>query len=210
MAGGVGREVEAKFIVKSPSVLRPLCGLRRLGSFRRLSSRRERQRNTYWDTAGLRMRRGKAALKVRQVGGRRELSFKREIRRRGGVSERIELTAPMKGAARRLPETEPLRRARKMAGSRDLQPVLTLLTDRRRQLLGRGKERIEVDIDRVTVRKPGAGLGGHTEIELENVSASPEAFREALAEFRRRFGKSVAPSRFSKYELGLRRLRRRS
>jgi inorganic triphosphatase YgiF len=126
--------------------------------------------------------------------------------------DRIELTAPVRRdkrhrkGARSLPESEPLRRARKMVGHRaDLRPALTLLTDRRKQIFGRGKERVELDIDRVTVR----GAGGHTEIELENLSASPETFQEALAELRRRFGKGLVSSRLSKYDMGLRRLKRR-
>lgn len=231
------REVEAKFVPRDASVVRALSRLRELGPFRRAASRKERQRNTYWDTAGWRIHRGRAALKARQVGARCELTFKREISYRRGVSERIEISRSvrLRDLPRILagdPAAEPVRHARKIVGRAPLKEVLTLLTDRQKRVFARGKERIELDVDRVTVRRPrgaqrgrgggvhtpglpllspasGAVLGRYTEVELENLGASPERFAGALAELRRRFGSRLRPSRLSKYEIGLRMIRRK-
>lgn len=212
------REVEAKFRVARPSAIRALGRIRQLGDLRRVSSRRERQRNTYWDTEDLRIHRGRAALKVRRVGGQSELTFKREIAYRRGVSERIEISQSVRpGDLLRIlagrKESAPMRHARKMVGRGPLREVLTLVTDRRRILFARGKERIELDVDRVTVRKPqsvpgtgpvpGTVFGRFTEVEVENRGASPERFAGALADLRG-LGKWLRPSRLPKYRIGLR------
>ena len=191
------REVEAKFLVKNPAVLSRLARLRSLGSFRRISSRPERQENRYLDTQDLRLRQARAILKTRRVGAKTEMTFKREISYRRGVSERIEVTGP-----------EAVLRARKIVGSRPLQEILNLRTFRRRLLFACGKDKIELDLDQVDVLQGGRKIARHWEAELENRAAGEERFREALAELKRSFRGDLRPSRVPKVEIGLRLLRK--
>ena len=203
-----GRETEAKFLVESLALLRKIGSLDCLGPFRLIHRQSERQENTYWDTEDLRLRRGRAALKMRRVGSRAEVTFKREIAYRNGVSDRIEVTVPYRPIdSTRL--IEPIRLARKITGSRPLKEVLTLRTFRRKLLFGCSRQRIELDLDRVVVQRAGKPVATHREVELENLSASEVLFREALRAFKGRFGRALRFSRVSKYEMGLRLLKSR-
>ena len=94
-------EVEAKFIVRSPAVHEAAARLKRVGPFRVIRASRERQRNTYFDTADQRLKRSRSILKMREVGSKAEVTFKREILYRRGVSKRVEMTIPLTSAARR-------------------------------------------------------------------------------------------------------------
>ena len=71
-----GKETEAKFLVENPSVQRRIASLHSLGSFRLIRRQSERQQNIYWDTPDLRLRRAQAALKVRRVGSRAEMTVR--------------------------------------------------------------------------------------------------------------------------------------
>ena len=223
----LARETEAKFLVKDPSVCRTLKRLTTLGPFRLHRKRREVQTNVYWDTPDLRLRRARAALKLRTIGSRGELTFKREVSYRGGVSERIEVTvavAPrrVRGLNPRL-DLEPVRRARQITGRRPWERVLTLKTVRDKRIFTDANGKIELDIDRVSVLqgrsfdpvRPEQGrrtnvaqnrrlVVTYDEVELENLDAPEAAFRRALAQLRRRFAGGLRPSRLSKYEIGLR------
>ena len=207
-----GGETEAKLVVKDPETWKELQGLKRLGPFRRVSGGREAQVNTYWDTRDLRLRVGHAVLKLRQVKGRAELTFKLEKSYRGGVSDRLEISRILDAQAlRRFKqgrlEMDPVRRARALTRGQKLAPVLVLLTNRRRIVLGCSKGRIEADLDRVRVRRGGRAVGDHFEVELENLDAPVTAYRRALKEMRGRFGKGLQPSRLPKIEIGLRMLK---
>ena len=90
------KEVEAKFLVKGEALLAEASALTSLGPFCLSSRKREKQRNTYLDTPGLRLRKARGALKLRQVGRRAEVTFKRELKYRQGVSERVEVTVPLR------------------------------------------------------------------------------------------------------------------
>jgi len=191
------KEVEAKFLARSPAVFRKIARLRSLGRFRRKSSRLERQENRYLDTQDLRLRQARAVLKLRRVGKKTERTFKRELSHRGGVSERIEVTGP-----------DALLRARKIVGSRPLQEILNLRTLRRRLSFISGKQEIELDLDQVDVLRGGRRIGRHWEVELENRAAGEEHFREALAELKRSFRGELRSSRVPKVEIGLRLLKK--
>lgn len=204
-------EMEAKFIVEKEAVLNRIARLRVLGPFRRERSFQEEQWNQYWDTADFRLKLAHAALKVRRVGRRSEITFKRQTGYRGGVSDRIELTvrlppgpaAARKAITRELP-IEPVRQARKIVGARPLEEVLTMRTQRRRRVFVFGKETVELDLDRVRILKGRRQIGTHREVELENLSAEEGRFRRVLAAFRRQFRGQARISRISKYETGLR------
>lgn len=208
------KEVEVKFSVTRPAILKKAAKLTVLGRFRRIGSSRERQINRYWDTEDLRLRRAKAVLKMRQVGRRAEMTFKRELRYRAGVSERIEITAPISlPKVRRLldrgPFIEPVRCARKLIGRRVLEEVLCLRTDRRAIRFSAGGERLELALDQVAVLRAGRIVGSFREVELENLSARERSFRETIRELRRRLGPGARISRTPKYGMGLRLLQLR-
>ena len=207
------QEIEAKFLIRSPSIHRRLAAIRTLGPFRLIRWGREVQDNRYWDSRGLCLRRCRAALKTRQVGGRAEITFKREIAYQRGISRRIELTVParpdrIEALMRGIKYCVPVFRARRIVGSRALKQVLWLRTFRRKLLFGRGRQRVELDLDRVEIRKDGERIGTHLEVELENRGASEGSFQEALTALQRRFGKGLRLSRVPKYELGLRFLKK--
>jgi len=191
------KEVEAKFLARDPAVFKKLARLRSLGRFRLKSSRLERQQNRYLDTQDLRLRQARSILKVRQVGKKIEMTFKRELSHRGGVSERIEVTGP-----------DALLRARKIVGARPLQEILNLRTHRRRLIFVSGREEIELDLDQVDVLRGGRSVGRHWEVELENQAAGEEHFRESLAELKGSFRGELRSSRIPKVEMGLRVVKR--
>ena len=194
---GEPKEVEAKFLARDPAVFRKIARLRSLGRFRRKSSRLERQENLYLDTKDLRLRQARAILKTRRVGSKMEMTFKRELSHRGGVSERIEVTGP---AA--------ILRAGKIVGARPLREILNLRTRRRRLIFVSGREEIELDLDRVTVLRNGKEIARHWEVELENRAAKQEHFQAALAELKRSFPVELRASRLPKVEIGLRVLKK--
>ena len=195
---GEPKEVEAKFLPRSPAVLKKVEKLTALGRFRLKSRRVELQGNQYLDTEDLRLRQARAVLKVRRAGGKSEVTFKRELSYRAGVSERIEVTGP-----------EALRRARKITGSRPLKEILNLRTRRRSLIFAGGREKIELDLDQVSVFRNGRAIARYEEVELENHSAAEENFREALVGLKRSFRRELCPSRLPKVERGLRLLKRK-
>jgi len=206
------REIEAKFLLKSEAARTRLARLQQLGAFRLLSKKGERQRNRYLDTQDHQLRKKRAALKLRQVGRRAELTFKSEVGYRRGVSERVEVTVPIRKV--QLPvllkdklKAKPIRYARDLVGSKKLALVLTLLTDRQKLLFGLGRQRIELDLDQVTVMCGTKKVGTHWEAELERMSASASAYRKVLTALQRQLGRGVKPFRLSKYEMGYRLLR---
>ncbi len=210
---GEPKEVEAKFLVMDPAVLSRLARLRSLGPFRRKSSRPERQENRYLDTKDLRLRQARAVLKVRRASGRSEVTFKRELSYRGGVSERIEVTAPVRirsDCIAGIKYCVPILRARKIVGSRPLQEILNLRTRRRSLIFTLGKEKVELDLDRVEVRRAGKTVARYSEVELENRTAREENFMKLLAWVKRSFRGSLRASRLPKVEIGLRLLKKRA
>ena len=210
-------ERETKFLVHGESVFRRILKISALGPFRRTRRVRQRQWNQYWDTPDLRLKRGRAALKVRRVRARAEVIFKREIAFHTGVSERVEKSArlrveghhALRRALAREPFIEPVRQARRIIGSRPLEPVLTLRTDRQRLFFTCGRERMELDLDGVRVLRGRKIVGRYEEVELENLSSSAGKFRLARVAFEERFAGEVSFSRLPKYEIGLRFLRGR-
>ena len=213
-----GKETEAKFLIQSTSIQRKILSLRTLGPFHLIGCQSERQQNIYWDTQDLRLRRARAALKMRWVGSRTEVTFKREIAYRNGISDRVEITVqvPLGQRSRIFKSSrlidparpiEPIRLARKIAGSLSLQKVLTLRTFRRKLLFACGRQRIELDLDRVVVQKGSKSVAIHHEVELENLNASEDLFREALKGLMGQFGRGLRSSRIPKYEIGLRLLK---
>ena len=199
---GEPREVEAKFLPRGPGVLREIEKLKTLGRFRLKNRRLEMQENRYLDTKDLRLRQARAVLKVRRAGGKSEITFKRELSYRGGISERIEVTAPI--SSRGSEGLEPVRRARRITGPRPLSEFLNLRTRRRRHIFAAGREKVEVDLDQVEVLRDGKRAGRYSEIELENRTASEKNFRALLTEWKRLFRGKVRISRLPKVELGLR------
>ena len=213
-------EVEAKFSVHRPDSLERAARLKILGPFRWIKSGRQKQWNRYWDTADRRLHRARAALKLRRVGRRAEMTFKQELRYRNGVSERIEVTAPVslpagrqvpgEAGIRRLlerrPFIPPVRRARALIGRRPLQEVLCLRTDRRIRWFAvdrRAAAGVELALDRVEVLQDGRVVGAFCEIELEKRGAKERVFRHAVLDLRRRLGSGVRVSRTPKYGTAL-------
>lgn len=195
---GADREIEAKFLVRDPTLFRTLGRIQTLGPFHLSRRRRELQRNTYLDTADFKLKKHRAALKVRQVGAKAEVTFKQEKGYRRGVSERVEVSTA-------LPKRQV---GRLLQGGGALQAVLTLSTGRTRLFFRLGPEEIELDLDRVGVLQRGRVIATHLEVELENRNASPSAYRAALEALKARYPGKLEPSRLSKYALGLRALRR--
>ena len=207
------KEVEAKFLPLDPRVFGEL-GLRKtLNGFRLSGTHRERQENRYWDTKDLRLRQAKAVLKTRCVGGKGQMTFKRELSHRGGVSERIEatvampvsrLTAAIAGA---LP-LDPVLRARRITGSRPLVEILHLRMRRKSCLFIFGSQQVELDLDEMEVLSGGKTVARHREIEVENRSARGESFQGVLTWLKRSYRGRLRPCRVPKVEIGLRLLRK--
>ena len=202
-------EVEAKFLVKDRSVHDAVARLKRLDGFQIVRAARQRQRNSYFDTQDLHLRKARVILKLRQVGQKAEVTSKKELAYGRGISKRVEITVPIQRSA--IPrllkgqlDIEPVRRVRAAAGDRSIRKIFTLLTDRRVRVLALGKHRIELDIDRVTVLKGRKIVARHLEVEVENKTASADIYQEAIAALRRRFGKGLRPSRTWKAEYGFR------
>lgn len=202
------REVEAKFLVRSRALHDAVAALKSLGEFRVMSRRREKQSNTYFDTDDLALKKSRSVLKLRLTDRKREVTFKSEMGHRRGVSDRRELTLPIRKSQvgrflKELLDIEPVRCARAVAERKPLKKLFTLFTDRRITILGVGRQRVELDVDRVVVRQGRKRLE-HREVELENLTASPKTFRRAIAVLRRRFGARLRPSQIWKAEYGYR------
>lgn len=207
------REIEVKYRVSRRPAWEALGRVRSLGPFRLKRRARQMQRNDYLDTRDLRLRRAGAALKVRRTGRRAEVTFKRHLRfREGQTAERVEVTVPVPvsrlTAFLRNPPAgcEPVRCARRLAGRAALKPVVTVLTDRRKGLFARGRQRLELALDEVRVTRGERFLSAHREAELENFTASRAGFLAARRALERAAGPGLRASRVSKYEAALRSL----
>ncbi len=207
-------EREARFLVREAAIHETIARLRSLNGFRVVSRRRERQRNTYFDTKDLRLTRRRAILKVREIGHRVEVIFKQSLGSRNGIAERLEVSTSIRPTqlrdvfSRQL-GIEPLRRAQAIVGAHPMTRVCTVLTDRSRLLLAHNAERVEVDVDRVAVRAGQRIRAKRLEVEVENVNASTAVFARVLTALRGRFGASLRPLHVSKYEFGLQQSNRR-
>lgn len=201
-------EEEARFVVGSASAHQAVARLRELDSFHLVSRRRERQQNTYVDTADFRLLRARSVLKIRMVGRRAEVTLKRSLGYRQGIVRRREVTSGIRPA--QLPRVldgstriTPVRLARAATGAVPLQRLFTLFTDRRILVFASGRARVEVDVDHVTFRRHGRVVARRYEVEVENLNAPPAVFRKAVAALRKTFGDSLWPTRVSKFEYGL-------
>ena len=161
----------------------------------------------YWDTPDGRLRKARAALKLRKVGSRRTLTFKREVAYRSGISQRVEIVHPIRGPIGnkflRVSRLEPVRRARRVTGNRPWVRALTLKTLRHKRIFSFQGRRIEMALDRVSVLQSNRRVAVYREVELENLDAAKPVFLRALEDLRCRFSGRVKPSRRSKYEIGL-------
>ncbi len=208
-------ETEVKFVFTDPSAWARLCRLTTLGPLRRTRQARELQKNIYWDTPDRQLFRKKAVLKLRLVrGGRSELTFKKESSRQGSISNRIEVTVPVRmiplGAV--MPaawlELEPVQRARALVPSTKWVPVLTMETDRIRIFFSGGRPVLEMDLDSVRVARGGRVALKHRELELENIALPPQQFSEIVAAFKKEWAKKLKTSRFSKQQIAFQLLNR--
>ncbi|MBI4354515.1 MAG: CYTH domain-containing protein [Candidatus Omnitrophica bacterium] len=201
-------EREARFLVEAPAIHRAVSRLVSLGPFRVVRRHRERQHNTYFDTADMRLWRAKSVLKLRETRAWREVTFKKSLGYRDGVASRLEVTSRLPDAQRidltqadaRL---EPMCRVQRLIGRQPLRKLFTVVTDRRTLILAHDRQRVELDLDRVAVRHHCRILARRLEIEVENLTATPSAFRSALAALRRRYGRHLRLSAVSKFEFGL-------
>lgn len=205
-------EEEARFLIRDTVVWKQAATLRSVAGFSLRARGRERQRNTYFDTAGLRLRRAGAVLKLRVIGEhstlmlKQRLGYREHVARHREVAVRLRTTSPA-SALRQLPKSVPGRQALRLAGGRPLRVLLTLETDRRRLVIGKGRAQIELDADDVALRVGQRILGRRRELEVENLTASAAVYHDVLHTVRRFFGAVLRPSRVSKFEFGLRALR---
>lgn len=213
-------EREARFLVDDPAVHRAAAHLASLGAFRVLRRKRERQHNTYFDTTDMKLWRAKSVLKLRETRALREVTFKKSLGYRDGVASRLEVTSRIRpeqrdkvaqaptlgimGSGQGTRSLGPMRWVKRVIGARALHPLFTVVTDRTTLILANEGQRVELDVDRVGVRKGRRILARRLEIEVENLTASAEVFREAITALRRRFGAHLRLSGVSKFEFGLR------
>lgn len=212
---GTSVEREARFLVRDEPTRRALIRLRTLGRLRCIRVRQERQRNVYLDTPDLRLRRARSVLKLRQVGSKWDLTYKRSQGVHRGIAQRLEVTAPIHSSQlARLSAgglmLAPLRRVRRIIGDRPLTRLFTLFTHRYCLIFSDGRFRVEVDVDRVALQQGRRVRARRLEVEVENLSATPAVFRRAVAALRRQFGEGLEPTAMSKFEYGLRASTRRS
>jgi inorganic triphosphatase YgiF len=202
-------EREARFVVADPAVHRSVARLMSLGLFRVIRRHRERQRNTYFDTDDMRLWRAKSVLKLRETRAVREVTFKKSLSYRNGVASRLEVTSRIRPEQRvRIRQGRlaiaPMRRARAIIATHRLHPLFVVATDRTMLILSNNRRRVELDVDRVAVRRGRQIVARRLEIEVENLTASPLVFRSAITALRRRYGAHLRLSGVSTFEFGLR------
>lgn len=202
-------EREIRFLVEEPAVYRAVTHLTSLGSFMVVKRRRERQRNTYFDTTDMRLWRARSVLKLRETRVLREVTLKKALAYRNGIASRLEVTSRLRPTQRFLTAPgrlaiAPMQRAKRIIGAQPLQRLLTIITDRTTLVLAKNRRRVELDVDRVAVRKGRRILARRLELEVENLTATPAVFREAIAALRHRYGEALRLSRVSKFEFGWR------
>ncbi len=206
-------ERETRFLVADASVHRAAARLTSLGSFQVIRRHHERQRNTYFDTEDLRLWRAKSVLKLRETRSIHEVTFKKSLSYRNGVASRLEVTSRIRPeqrgkVAQGTLSLGPMRRVKRVIGARPLHPLFTVVTDRTTLILAKEGQRVELDVDRVGVRKGRRIVARRLEIEVENLTASPPIFRSAITALSRRYGAHLRLSGVSKFEFGLRAVRR--
>jgi inorganic triphosphatase YgiF len=198
-------EIEAKFTVPDEATLAALAAVRALGAYVVTPEDTvELQRNTYFDTADMRLAAQRCGLRVRDLGDRRVATLKDGGRARGGVHERGEWEVAI-GADDR-PETWPPSEARDRAlaltGGAPLRPIVTVRTRRMRRYALRGTARVaELSLDDGTIAAAGRELP-FLELEVELLPPGTRADLDALAALlRERF--ALQPEDRSKLARGL-------
>jgi inorganic triphosphatase YgiF len=150
-------EIEAKLAIPDASAHAALGALRALGAYRlEPAGEPERQRNTYFDTADMRLASQGCGLRLRDLGGRRIVTFKGAAVIRGGVHERGEWEQELGGGEMagvehdlaNWPAGEARSRALAIAGDAPIQPIVlveTLRHNRRALRDGRAAALLSLD-----------------------------------------------------------------
>jgi len=203
-AGGVvrrGIELEVKFAPVGEHTLDELAERTEFPGWRVLSRHAEAQHNTYFDTPAALLEAARCSLRRRIIDdgeGGVEWTFKRgRGPGRDGVARRREVNALLPGKKTELPKAkcEPVARARLVAGEQPLQPLFTLLTDRRQiELVRADGARVALALDRL--RLDGKPTYRETEIEIELYDGDERAVADLALWLMRTYG--LLPMRGSK------------
>lgn len=181
--GRRGIELEVKFAPAGEGTLADLAARVDFPGWDLVRRRDEAQENTYYDTADGALEGANCSLRRRLIDGGTggtEWTFKRgRGPGRDGVARRRETNVLLARAARReveLPRVKPVERAQRVAGSRPLLPLFTLLTTRRQLDLARpGGTRVALALDRVTLADDPTYQETEIEIELLDGDEGPMA-----------------------------------
>lgn len=201
-------EIEAKYTLAGASALAAIAGLRALGPYRlEPAPAPEGQRNTYFDTADMRLAARRAGLRVRELEGRRIATVKTAGQVRDGLHERgeweVEL-GPEAGGARpeQWPESEARTLAIELTGGAALLPIVRVRTLRRNLYVFRGEAlAAELSLDDGAIEAGGRELP-FCELEIE---LRPGGYRADLAALAELLGRhtALAPEDRSKLARGL-------
>ncbi|HET8631469.1 MAG TPA: CYTH domain-containing protein [Thermomicrobiales bacterium] len=173
-----GIELEVKFAPAGDATLADLAARAEFPGWRVAGRHDEDQRNTYFDTADGALEAADCSLRRRVLADGVEWTFKRgRGPGRDGVSRRREVNRLLPRGATRLPDCEPVARARKVAGGAALHPLFTLRTRRRQIELARDDgTRVALALDRVRLK--GQPAYEETEIEIELLDGDEHALAQ--------------------------------
>jgi inorganic triphosphatase YgiF len=183
-------EIEAKLAILDADALAALGALRALGAFRlEPAGEPERQRNTYFDTADMRLANQGCGLRLRDLGGRRIVTFKGAAAIRDGVHERGEWEQELGGGElagedydlASWPAGEARSRALAIAGEAPVRPIVLVETLRHnRRALREGRATALLSLDEGVIAAGGETLP-FRELEIELLPAGTRADLDELS-----------------------------
>ncbi len=197
LAGLPGLPTHVSFAESRPDHLSP--------TVMALARSAERLVDTYLDTADWRIGRSGFVLRVRQRGGRGEVTLKNLVAPKAGLRRRLEVTEPLPpdGVGGIGPHGPVGWRLRAIAGKRPLVPVLEVRTRRRPYDLRVADERVaEVALDDTTI----VVSNDHQPVRLQRVEVEVtgpwvKRLTPLVETLRRECG--LQPAALSKFEAGL-------
>lgn len=198
-------EREYKFLTIEPDTFHKLIETKKLAGFIAEDSQDHVIKDIYFDSEDLDLYFHRAGLRLRNEGKQFLITFKKHIRIKNGCLERSEMEQLLhsfhyENTLIEMKDTQPYQTALIDTFQKNLEPIIEIITQRKKTKFVKEESEIEISLDRTQFLKNNP-FKVDFEIEVEFKKGSEKAFYEVAKELFTDF--SLIQSRSSKYKRGL-------